>query len=713
MSFVRGTPVPAADGGTVAVTLLPGTVDLLSALVSIPVMANSAWVQCIQGTGFDHRMDGDVSGTAWQYMPQFSYLPLSNKQMLERCVIQVPAGGITLGIQFFQGAVGPVPPVPVVELAGGGPPGPPPPPPPGSANIPTQNVCHVMENGSDATGTRNRMDLPFRTVAAAEAEALPNDTIVVWQGGYPAQGLGTKRISWLLMEGSALTCTANTMFTVTEDIDIGGSGRLQVSGGDLCMNIGSGRTVKMNGVDIVSAAEGIRLNGGRIIGTIPIMACQGPCIATGNVSSIEVVGNMSSEADGCIVDVFGLNGWVRGNINSNTENAVYHQSGTFTVYGSVTSAGLAVNSPGDAITNIYGNITGAGSEGAVLLQNVGIINIYGNITNLTGGACDCTGGGIINIYGNCTTQLESVQAIVGTINIHGNITSAANTTGAVVVLGGTVNITGNVLSSSNGAAVNVLSGTAWINGRTLNGSTGVGLRVQGGAAVHVGDVTSTLGVGVQIQAGTASIQGNVRGNSTLGAYNVSGGSLLLWGNATNNTSIGALVTGGRVDQYGSITTASARGLVVSGGTEVNIHGDVIGGSQGFGVNTNTASTIIRIYGRCVGLTAPGATLQDAPNMVLHLYGEVVGATVGASIATGTMHVYNLVRGVNNNTNGITINGSTASVILYASARLQAVGGGTALFTGAGNTPTVRSYQASGNTLPSGTITVVGTYNVIV
>lgn len=72
------------------------------------------------------------------------------------------------GIQGIQGLVGPT-----------GPQG-----PSGTSNVPMGNAVFVSKAGSDATGTRNNMALPFVTIQAALAAALTGDTVVVFPGDY-------------------------------------------------------------------------------------------------------------------------------------------------------------------------------------------------------------------------------------------------------------------------------------------------------------------------------------------------------------------------------------------------------------------------------------------------------------------------------------------------------------------------------------------------
>ena len=58
----------------------------------------------------------------------------------------------------------------------------------GSNSLTTNNIIYVAKNGNNATGTVNRLDLPYLTVLAAAAAASAGTTIVVFPGEYLETG---------------------------------------------------------------------------------------------------------------------------------------------------------------------------------------------------------------------------------------------------------------------------------------------------------------------------------------------------------------------------------------------------------------------------------------------------------------------------------------------------------------------------------------------
>lgn len=75
------------------------------------------------------------------------------------------------------------------------------------------NLVWVSKAGSDATGSRCRMDLPFATPSAAKLAALNGDTIVVLPGFHVAtNSLAKSNVNWWVMAGATLAYT-NTLIT--------------------------------------------------------------------------------------------------------------------------------------------------------------------------------------------------------------------------------------------------------------------------------------------------------------------------------------------------------------------------------------------------------------------------------------------------------------------------------------------------------------------
>lgn len=649
--------------------------------VTVPEAATGFEIEARTTVRFSLSPDSNAPGSPYMELAPGETYIASGRSNINQFSVWLPAGGDTdFVITFYQGNIGPIP---GIFRRSGTSPGPPPPPPPGAAQIPINNVVHVMANGNDATGTRNRMDLPFATPGAAEAAANNGDTIVVWQGGYLVSNLGTKRLSWLLLEGSALTCNTGTVFTTVEDIDIAGSGVLQCSGGNACLQIDGGRTVRINGVDMLSSARGVILNDGQLIGASNITSESNGIDASDSPALLYLTGNITANIDFGIYSPEGLTGWVRGNVTSINLDGVSCDRGALTIYGNVTGRNNGITSFTDAQLAVYGDVRCNDGTGAVYVRSVSTVMVVGNVysDNTTGVRCD----------GGWTT-------------IHGNI--RANT-GAMIKANGNLLLVGNMSAAGIGLTT---QGTTIMHGNIDAGD--LGTEVTGGTFRHYGSITSANDHGLDVSAGSAEVHGDITGTG-VGAWTLSGGTLVHYGNTLNSVGIGAFMSGGSAYIYGNITSTALRGLVVTGGDEINVRGDITGANQGVGQNTNTASTIIRLYGKVQGLGGVGLNMQDSPNMTVHAYGEVVGSTQGSSISTGTVHFYGLVRTTAANNNALFITASTPVVNLYASSRFQASGTGTSIYATAPDTPTIRSYHASGNTLPSGVITVVGTFNVIV
>lgn len=81
------------------------------------------------------------------------------------------------------------------------------------------NCVHVMVNlGDDATGVRNRLDLPFKTLFAAKSVAVAGDTVVVWPGSYPTSAdLMVDGVNWWFVEGAEVSITGPTLNTIFDD----------------------------------------------------------------------------------------------------------------------------------------------------------------------------------------------------------------------------------------------------------------------------------------------------------------------------------------------------------------------------------------------------------------------------------------------------------------------------------------------------------------
>ncbi len=84
------------------------------------------------------------------------------------------------------------------------------------SSVITNRVLYVAENGIDLTGTRNVLNAPYLTLAAALAASLAGDLIVVYPGSYSVSAnLNTGAVNWYFHPGTTVTQTGGTdMFDV-------------------------------------------------------------------------------------------------------------------------------------------------------------------------------------------------------------------------------------------------------------------------------------------------------------------------------------------------------------------------------------------------------------------------------------------------------------------------------------------------------------------
>lgn len=101
----RRSPIPAGGGGDMQQATLGFATELLSTLVAVPRDANAAVLSTNnQGSFFGARLDGLVGASAGECMG-FPLLRLSNREMIDRCVLS-EGGTSTVNVQFFTGRTG-------------------------------------------------------------------------------------------------------------------------------------------------------------------------------------------------------------------------------------------------------------------------------------------------------------------------------------------------------------------------------------------------------------------------------------------------------------------------------------------------------------------------------------------------------------------------------------------------------------------------------
>lgn len=641
----------------------PGPLPVLSTF--IPPEATGFILQAITAVQYSFSPDVSAPGTLSMTLAPGAYLQSPGGTAMQQLSIYLDGSGTDFIILFYTGNVGPMP---VIFQQPGTSPGPPPPPPPGGANLPTNNVCHVMKNGSDATGTRNRMDLPFLTCAAAEAAAVAGDTIMVWNGTYDEQDLGTKFLFYIL-HGGTITSTTGSVFTTVEDISISGNGFIQGLSGSPAIIVADARTFKNQGIYILSNGVGVDLADGQLAGTFNIASTDTCIQCVANPGSVNITGNLTSQTTYCIDAVAGISGIIRGNVTSNgAGSALYSDSGQLIIIGNITSGGGAIENVGSAEIEVYGTVLGTAGT-ACLTSAPSRTNIYGNVFGATG--VDMSGG-YCAIYGN----IEATGA-------------------AIIKTDGELQVTGKVQGDTRG--FDQSGGTAIINGNITGGSQNA----------------------ARATGGTLSIYGNIEagldGSSTAPGLLASGGAKVqLYGNAK---AIGIAISLNTADlsHEGDAESTGSNAVQVAGACTIRLSGNRTAPAGFAGLRLLKATTgRCDVYGRSYG-GGQGVYIQNSTGYIVHHHGDIESINGSAVLFTngGELYLYGLVKSQSGSEVPISISQAGSNLYLMASARVVRTGAGLTItsYAPGGQALTVNSYVASGNTTIEGTLTVNGIYNI--
>lgn len=126
--------------------------------------------------------------------------------------------------------------------------------------ITVNNTVFVMKNGSDATGTRQRLDLPFLTLSAAQTAAQSGDTIIVYPGTYTSNGLGKNGVNWYFYLGANIVTTGVLWDCTNLVFSVDGLGIFNTTDA-------SGRCLKMDGSTITFNCKYMQKDAG-VIGSV-------------------------------------------------------------------------------------------------------------------------------------------------------------------------------------------------------------------------------------------------------------------------------------------------------------------------------------------------------------------------------------------------------------------------------------------------------------
>lgn len=539
----RNTPLLAAQSGADTQPLPAGPVLRLSDLFTVPAAANAAWIQVPSGALL-FRLDGDLAGAAWLTLPGLSFLPLTNRSQLERMVMTSGGGTLSVSVQFFEGALGPMPPAPVAEIGGSGPP----PPPSGLTSLPTNNVVHVMKNGNDATGQRNRLDLPFLTITAAKAVLVPGDVMMIWPGVYEEGGIDVPNVTYQLVGAEIIGQSDSPfVFGIGEDNSVmvirgsGSIGRVEDGSGSPLLYgsklnprfyVDLERVYNENG-PIAQSDEGASLAAELFLNARVQCANLLGTAAIGGFNTVRVRGDIECTK---AFSVFSVNSpemvvvsW--GNITSEQACVTATGGGSVTVYGDLISiTGPAVACADGGNVDVHGLVQASGSRAAVYVETgTNVVNVWGQVRAELLGAVfldESTEGSVVNVHGDIFSEFQhGVWCKAGAINVWGDIETAGVITNANAVL------------------------------------------CEGTGVCHVwGNLKSVAGAAGKTNGGLLHIHGNAHAENRWGIYTLAGGEIIIDGIASSTTFEGAWIQGlggpCRMTILGGASTQVANGRAV-------------------------------------------------------------------------------------------------------------------------------------------------------
>lgn len=133
--------------------------------------------------------------------------------------------------------------------------------PPPLTQIDVGNTLFVMTNGNDATGTRERFDLPYATPWGAIVDALAGDTIVVYEGSYTNPLAATPPnllqddVNWEFVGNPTISYTGTAAGALFDDGVNGAGGAVTsfLEGIATIVNTGSDATNRVLNIDNASS----------------------------------------------------------------------------------------------------------------------------------------------------------------------------------------------------------------------------------------------------------------------------------------------------------------------------------------------------------------------------------------------------------------------------------------------------------------------------
>jgi len=364
--------------------------------------------------------------------------------------------------------------------------------------------------GDDSTGIVERLDKPFRTIAAATAAvlaafpiALPRKKIVINGGVYFEQIVMYSFIDFEL-NNAVINTTGIAAPAITDAFNyasseitgngqiLGQSGIFLFAGSKLLMQCDSIYTMNGSCLDIRYGVLDLVCNSIYQDSDFNILYTGDSSTVTMQVNGIETISGMYSSIFSVATSATGFEtlnakSYIK-SINPVILNgagtsfiATMAGNGTQTFVGNISGANGVRNSSASGIQNIYGNLTttnnalvmastgfqyvwgnltGTINFVTVLSTGTGIQRIYGNVYNESGTCLDISGGGDTVVFGNVTTNTGAGTVLVNTparLEINGDV-SIINNAAGIVVTGAIGAAAILIINNSRITSVNAIAG---------------------------------------------------------------------------------------------------------------------------------------------------------------------------------------------------------------------------------------------------------------
>lgn len=494
--------------------------------ITIPTDAQGFMIQAKTSLDYIFSPSSALLGATSSFnLPAGGYAFFSGADSLAAFCMLMPAAGAQFVVTFYSGSIGPIPMLNIPDTGGVIPP-----PPPGSAALFTINTLWVMKNtggngGNDATGTRNRMDLPYLTPEAAEADAVAGDQIIILAGDYALSApLGKDGVKYTLWGANLSNATGPAFFADATTFEVTGFGIIN------CADSSNYALYADNGGQITASGT-ITSDGGGIY-------CDGDSeiVCTGDITATDLEGVLCN--DGRVT----VNGQA---YSANASGATSSNNAAVVVInGDVESFSVIGASCNSGLMTINGDVSSTDDIAATCTNGQQVIN--GTARSLNSIGAYCNGPNAVQIISEDAISDTDYGADCSdgsqTIGRDAIVTATGSGNAAYCGARGVQHIMRNAINLGAGAATSTTAAGAlqYVHGDARNVS-GACCRSTGGYTKVFGDAYSETERAVLAQGGTVEIGGTAIADADVAVDIDSAGTCILWGGATTNAAATAAI----------------------------------------------------------------------------------------------------------------------------------------------------------------------------